>query len=581
MALSMLATQTAALVRKGLLLHRRKWLYTVLSAYVLPVLALMLLLNVGNLGPSMQLYGIGDAAPVASLRSSLGQPGNGGDLVIVAGAAMGADVGRVVQQLRQPLADLPGRVVQLDSAAQMRAHCAPNLRGLSGCHAVLAFDDSPLTAGGSASWNYSLLTDMYRLGGNVGVHDHANYAESTWLPLQLAVDNAIANASTPLAAFGFTYDSQREVDDRRRRDFLTVFISIFLITFFLPYLPIIYHAVNAVSTDRDLGMSHLVDAMGGGAGARVAASVVTLNLVYLPTWIVFGAGTRAPLFPPACPPALSNPKQPSHPVYWHYVFPESNAAILLLWSVLAGVAMTNASVFAAAFFTNRYASSVLACTVFLVLAIVAAVQINQFVGDTTVLVCSLLFPSMNFMFGLCRMSRFAIGLSPIDLAAKTSPGQTAAFSETYYIAVWVFWVFLAVQIIAYPLLAVLAERAIHGISFRRRTLAESGASEDPWVAVRTTQLRKVYRPSIWRAMFCCAGSSKNVKAVDGLDLVAHKNQILCLLGVNGSGKTTTLDLIAGTQASSGGDVVINAPSTKLGRARIPPCLPCFPCYCSR
>ncbi len=202
------------------------------------------------------------------------------------------------------------------------------------------------------------------------------------------------------------------------------------------------------------------------------------------------------------------------------------------------------------------------------LAIVAAIEIDKRITDTGVLVFSLLFPAMNFIFALSRMAWFALGGSRIDMTATTGLPQPEYMEETYHTAVYLFWVFLVIQIFVYPLLAILVERVIHGISFKGRTLSENPAAEDAWVAVRTSQLRKVYRPSIWRKIFCCAGKSKNVTAVDGLDLVAQKNQILCLLGVNGSGKTKTLDLIGGTQTSTAGEVVINAPSTKLGRASV-------------
>ncbi len=286
--LGIFVTQTKALVKKNLLLHRRKWISTVLLAYVFPVLIVSLLLNSKYFSPSNEQYGIGDPAPVLSLRSSLQQPGNTRDLVIVANASMGSDVTRVVQKLTQPLADLSGRVVQLNTTDQMRSHCAPNLHGVSGCHAVVTFDDSPLTPGGNATWNYTLLTDPYRMGGVFSIHQHDNYVESLWLPLQVAVDNAITNSSATLSAFGFTYRTQAEVDDDNRQSYMSFFISVFVVTFYLGFLPVLYHAVNTISTDRDLGMSHLIDAMGGGAAARVVGSSISLNIVYLPTWIVTG-----------------------------------------------------------------------------------------------------------------------------------------------------------------------------------------------------------------------------------------------------------------------------------------------------
>ena len=39
---------------------------------------------------------------------------------------------------------------------------------------------------------------------------------------------------------------------------------------------------------------------------------------------------------------------------------------------------------------------------------------------------------------------------------------------------------------------------------------------------------------------------QTVRAVDNVDLTAMRGQIVVMLGANGSGKTTTLDMLAGT-----------------------------------
>jgi len=281
-------TQTSALTKKNLLLLYRKRISTFLLAYFFPLLVLLLLLNIKNFRPSIDNYGIGDPAEVQSLHSSLARTSK--DLVLVANSSMGPDVARVVQQITQPLADMSSRVYVLNSMDQMHAHCTPNLRGVSGCHAVVTFDDSPLTPGGLKSWNYSLLTDQYVMGGSYSVHTHDNNIDNIWLPLQLAVDNAITNSTASFSTFGYTSRTQDEVDRDDRRGYLELFMDVFLITFFLMFLPIIYHAVATITADRDLGMSHLIDAMGGGAAPRVMSNVLALNIVYMPTWIVSGVG---------------------------------------------------------------------------------------------------------------------------------------------------------------------------------------------------------------------------------------------------------------------------------------------------
>lgn len=187
---------------------------------------------------------------------------------------------------------------------------------------------------------------------------------------------------------------------------------------------------------------------------------------------------------------------------------------------------------------------------------------------------TLLFPSANFVYQLGLMCLFATRGATVTLAAVV-PQPDDVGQMPYTITLAELWAFLAVQIVVYPLLALPLERALHGISFRGRSFGGGGArggrseksdDDDPsTVAVRTSGLRKVYGPSRWRQVFCCGrGGPAAVVAVDSLDLTAQKRQVLCLLGANGSGKTTTLDLVAGLQRSTGGSVAINAAATQLG-----------------
>src|SRR6478672_2974012 len=48
-----------------------------------------------------------------------------------------------------------------------------------------------------------------------------------------------------------------------------------------------------------------------------------------------------------------------------------------------------------------------------------------------------------------------------------------------------------------------------------------------------------------------------LKAVDNADLEIADGEVLCLLGPSGCGKTTTLRMIAGLEAASSGDIMID------------------------
>lgn len=122
----------------------------------------------------------------------------------------------------------------------------------------------------------------------MGFLSHTGFEDTFWLPFQLAVDNAILNSTQSVDTYGYTRRSQATQDALDHLSFLSIFLSIGVIAACLAFILPIYHAVNAISTERALGMSKLVDAMGGSAVSRVVASCLYLNIIYLPTWLIAG-----------------------------------------------------------------------------------------------------------------------------------------------------------------------------------------------------------------------------------------------------------------------------------------------------
>ncbi len=58
----------------------------------------------------------------------------------------------------------------------------------------------------------------------------------------------------------------------------------------------------------------------------------------------------------------------------------------------------------------------------------------------------------------------------------------------------------------------------------------------------------------------------NVRAIDGLDLDVKPGQIHGLIGPNGSGKTTTLNVISGYYAAKGGTITLGDDALPPGHA---------------
>ena len=258
-------------------------------------------------------------------------------------------------------------------------------------------------------------------------------------------------------------------------------------------------------------------------------------------------------------------------MYWYLLVPTSNAAVTLFWQVLSGWALTSASVFAAACFSKPQISGISVVIIFLVMAF-GAMLLNtpgsgaKMPGIGTQAPLSLLFPSMNFMFMVAYYCRYEMQGLPIDLLK--APPSTQAQQVTSALPAVAIWIFLIVQIVGYPILAVVLEQRVHGISFARRTFSPSATEAGQTVALQTSGLSKTYLAPWHKRLFSCGGQSSRVLALQGLDLVTQKRQILCLLGANGSWKTTTLDLIAVIRAPTDGSVTINTAASQLGESSL-------------
>jgi ABC-type multidrug transport system fused ATPase/permease subunit len=253
------------------------------------------------------------------------------------------------------------------------------------------------------------------------------------------------------------------------------------------------------------------------------------------------------------------------PVYWKLLFSTSSVLVSLFWQILAGWSLTSASVFAAAFFRKHQLSGVYVAVGFLVMALGAMIMENpsqQPPGLTAVTVPSLLFPSMNFVFAIATYCRFEKQAGPVDML-QTHPDISIPVSAV------ILWVFLIIQIIVYPVLAIFVEKLRHGISYRHRTFEVGPAAADSVFALQTSGLGKTYFTPWYKSLFC-QDDAEDVVALEDLDLVSQNHQMLCLLGANGSGKTTTLDLIAGVQSPTQGSVRINATASQLGRTHLVP-----------
>ncbi|KAF5557208.1 ABC transporter [Fusarium phyllophilum] len=517
--------QLQALTRKIFLITLVKhWLSTLLRALLIPVLILVLVLQIQNFTGDGSRYGVGEPSPIPSLAATL-PPGT--KLVFVQGSNAGSDVGGVITKIKD---GLKGTVEVADSEADLRKRCPTSLSGVTNCYAAVIFNDSPLSKAGNKTWSYTIRVSSARASTKF---DISTPSKNHYAPLQLAVENAITNSTTTPNNYMFTRITQDEAAEIKRRNFAATMVGGFGIVCFLSMISSVFHIIGMISTEREAGMTQLIDVMtGGAASARVLSYLIAFNIIYLPSWIIFGA------------------------LYAALLVPTSNAGIAILWQILSGLSLTSMSVFAATI-NIRYTAISMVIVLMLLATLCEILDSKpENVPALIVLILSAIFPSSSYIFFLNQLCRNeAQGLA--TNISKPAPHQP----RIYEVTVSMLWGLLLLTIVFYPLLAILIEKCSHGVSNKGRKFTSENGTTDSSTALEIVDLTKTYKPSLWGR--CCRRARPTI-AVNSLSFSMQRKQVLCLLGINGSGKTTTLGLIAGTQKLTSGSINVNAPRSNLG-----------------
>jgi ATP-binding cassette, subfamily A (ABC1), member 3 len=282
---SVFIRQTWALTRKTLLIVVvRHWVSTIVRALILPIAFLVLLLNIKNFLDGNNTYGVGSPAPVQSLKAAIPDSRK---LVFVQTAGLGADAAIAVDTIANPLRATK-QLVFLTDEDDLLTTCKENLRGISDCFAAVVINDSPLTVGKQHIWNYTIRADNRWNGFGFHVDRHNNDEDTVYLPLQVALENAITNSTVAPNEYMFTSITQETADTQHRQHYQSLIISTYSIAFLISTVSVVYHAVGMITAERESCMSELIDAMGGSGASRVLSYVLAFDLIYLPCWIIFG-----------------------------------------------------------------------------------------------------------------------------------------------------------------------------------------------------------------------------------------------------------------------------------------------------
>ncbi|KAJ4380361.1 hypothetical protein N0V86_004672 [Didymella sp. IMI 355093] len=531
-------SQTWILTKKTLLIVAwRQWFFTSVRAFWAPIIFMFFITYAKNFFIPPSQFGIGNPTPIRSFPNALAAATGGRDKVVfVNNGHTGGDIENVIGQLSNQVRDAGLQPITIDNEVELLTTCSSSLRGASTCFGAASFYSSPSEGAGQA-WNYTLRADGV-LGTQIYVDQDDNDVQIYILPFQRAVDETIVALNSPagtiptIDAFPYTERTQEERDERIRQLYMGALINIMGAALYIGVCGVTYQLTGQMAEERERGISQLVEAMSPAKKAwhtqfaRLLANHIAFDIIYFPGWVIMGL------------------------IVWALAFRSSNAGILIIFHVLAGLSLTSFSIFGAAFFRKAQLSGITIVIVPILLAIIA--QVAGPFSTSAVYVLSLIFPSINYVFFIIWVARFERELTGANL------GQGAPNYEDH---VWttpgiVFWVFAIIQTFLYPFLGALVERWLYGtVSADRKTTTDS---PDHNIILRN--FSKHWTPSWFRANVLAKIGIKppeTVVAVDDFSIKARKGQIMVLLGANGSGKSTTLDAIAGLNTITSGSIEID------------------------
>ncbi|GAB7364999.1 hypothetical protein MBLNU230_g5782t1 [Neophaeotheca triangularis] len=532
--------QTWVLTEKTLVItFARHWLSTATRAFIAPVIFFFIIAWAKNLFVPPSEFGIGDPRPIRTLQNAVENVGGGRDRVVFVNSGFtGGAISDVIDQVRQPF-DQEGFDVRIEeNQGVLRDLCSSTIRGVSACFGAVVFNSSP-DEGDGGIWNYTMRADG-ALGGNIYVDQEDNDQEIYILPLQHAIDDAITQLpgsdGDPLPSdiqqYPYTSRTQEERERNITRLYMGTLIDILGLAYFIGIVGVCYQLTGTMATERELGMSQLIESMmpnrarWQGQAARLLSTHLAFDILYLPSWIVGGVIVGV----------------------LNYDF--SNVGISVGYFIVAGLALSSWSIAFASLFRKAQLSGITVVIVSIVLAIIVQVQTPETTGAIVIL--SLIFPPMQFTLFIIYAAYWQEESLAMDLS-QGPPG--APWSMPGYL----FFVFAIIQFLVYPFIGAVIERVLYGTASKARNLRYK-SDDDYSETVKISHLVKTYRPSFWyRAIWSKLSKSPrpSVHAVDNIDVSVLRGQIVVLLGANGSGKSTTLDMMAGLQAPSSGTIDID------------------------
>jgi ABC-type multidrug transport system ATPase subunit len=542
--MALLLRQVWTLTRKNLIITLwRHWLSTPLRALLLPVLIVVFLSATKNFITADAEYGIGESRPIRALDQVLRSATGGRNRVaFVNNGLKGGQIDSVINAVAQPLKNSGVDVVYPNSDAELRTYCPTNVGGTSICIAAAVFISSP-TEGGQNAWNWTLRADG-GLGKDTHIGSPDNDAQIYTIPLQHNIDWEIRRQNTtdlnqdalndiPVHEYPYTDKTEEQYQVDLRKSYTSMIKDALAGPFYLGVATILYQMTGFIATEREIGMAKLLDTMMPNRKrwqtqvARLIAHHISFSLVYGPGWLIAGAIMGA------------------------MSFDQTTIIVPILFNLFAGASTSSLSIFFAGFFQKAQLSGIAAMVISLLLAIGGLLAAKS--GTAVVAVLALIFPPMNYVFYVVENAQWQSEGLPLNLLKSAPNGR-------FSLPAIVFFAFAVLHTIIFLILGAFVERWFYGTKSAGRTTI---VSESP-IAVNIKGFTKEYKPSFLdkATQLLTKSPMDPVLAVDNLTLQAYRGEILVLLGANGSGKSTTLDAVAGLHDITSGQIELSYPDAQ-------------------
>jgi ABC-type multidrug transport system ATPase subunit len=327
-----------------------------------------------------------------------------------------------------------------------------------------------------------------------------------------------------------------EVDSRRFSSAITNYLSV---AYLVGMIGVVYHLVGFQAMEREKGLSTLIEAMGGSKFARMISYHFAFSFVYIIGWVVMSLNIWG---------GVVNRSSPVIVILWHISKLITPVVVVIVPAnihLAAGWAMASWAMLLGSIFKKAQLSGISATVFSLGLGVIA--QVSKDAGTGAYAILSFLFPPMNYVFFFISIGRWEGKEMGASLLKKAPAGNST-------LPLLAFWIFSLVHIAVFPIAAAYVERYLFGTASTGHRHINS-ATITPGNAVEVQGFTKRYPPRLLTRLF--GKRKETVVAVDNLHLNVLEGQIMVLLGANGSGKTTTLEAIAGLASVKEGDINIS------------------------